>query len=292
MIKTRGDILNNRRKKRNKRILISCIVAVFVFSFFSLFISRNQTKIEKMFSNSIAVYEYYLIKKPISFVGDLFSEYNALKDVYQENKILKEKLNSYASVEANTDVLSSEIKKLKDLTKINYLPSEYKTKTAGVVTRDASNWNNEILLDVGSMGNVEEGMVVCDSQGMIGTISSVTEISATVSLLTTQNPTKQVPVMILNGNDTLYGLMDGYDVNRGYLSITLLSDVEKLEKNAKVYTSGLGGDGMSPKGIYIGTSKKLSVKSDGTTTKLYVKPAANFNDLSYVAVVKKVNSHE
>ena len=41
-----------------------------------------------MISDSVAVVEYYVIKKPIEFISNLFNEYNELKDVYDENKIL------------------------------------------------------------------------------------------------------------------------------------------------------------------------------------------------------------
>ena len=79
-------------------------------------------------------------------------------------------------------------------------------------------------------------MAVCDSKGMIGVVSHVTEISSTVSLLTSENPSNQIPVMIINGDQTIYGLLKNYDVNKKVLNITLLSGIDKLEKNAKVYT--------------------------------------------------------
>ena len=41
--------------------------------------SRTQWGIERMISDSIAVVEYYVIKKPIEFVSNLFNEYNELK---------------------------------------------------------------------------------------------------------------------------------------------------------------------------------------------------------------------
>ena len=88
-------------------------------------------------------------------------------------------------------------------------------------------------------------------------VSHVTEISSTVHL--SENPSNQIPVMIINGDQT---------------------------------TSGLGGDGKCPKGIYIGKAKKLVTQSDGTTMTLTVKMAAQFKDLSYVSVVKKVNGNE
>ena len=111
-------------------------------------------------------------------------------------------------------------------------------------------------------------------------------------MITSENPINQIPVMIKNGDQTIYGLLQNYDVNKGNLNITLLSGIDKLEKNAKVYTSGLGGDGKCPKGIYIGKAKKLVTQSDGTTITLTDKAAAQFEDLSYVSVVKKVNGSE
>lgn len=287
---TRGDYMNNRRKRRNKRIVIGVIVGVIFLSIIGFFVGRKQSRLEKTVSNSISMIEYYLVKKPLSFIGDIFNEYNDLKDVYDENKKLKTKLDSYANVEAENEILTTEIDKLKKVTEIDYLPSDYQTKVATVQTRDQTNWNDEITIDLGSMNNIQEGMVVCDSKGMIGIVSKVTEINSTVSLITSENPSNQIPVMVVNGDQVVYGLLENYNVNSQKLNVTLLSNIDKLEKDAKVYTSGLGGDGKSPKGIYIGKAKKLVTQTDGTTTTLTVTPAADMEDLSYVSVIKKVNN--
>lgn len=282
--------MNNRRKRRNKRIIIGVIVGVIFLSIIGFFVGRKQSRLEKTVSNSISMIEYYLVKKPLSFIGDIFNEYNDLKDVYDENKKLKTKLDSYANVEAENEILTTEIDKLKKVTEIDYLPSDYQTKVATVQTRDQTNWNDEITIDLGSMNNIQEGMVVCDSKGMIGIVSKVTEINSTVSLITSENPSSQIPVMVVNGDQVVYGLLENYNVNSQKLNVTLLSNIDKLEKDAKVYTSGLGGDGKSPKGIYIGKAKKLVTQTDGTTTTLTVTPAADMEDLSYVSVIKKVNN--
>lgn len=287
---TRGDYMNNRRKRRNKRIIIGVIVGVIFLSIIGFFVGRKQSRLEKTVSNSISMIEYYLVKKPLSFIGDIFNEYNDLKDVYDENKKLKTKLDSYANVEAENEILTTEIDKLKKVTEIDYLPSDYQTKVATVQTRDQTNWNDEITIDLGSMNDIQEGMVVCDSKGMIGIVSKVTEINSTVSLVTSENPSNQIPVMVVNGDQVVYGLLENYNVNSQKLNVTLLSNIDKLEKGAKVYTSGLGGDGKSPKGIYIGKAKKLVTQTDGTTTTLTVAPAADMEDLSYVSVIKKVNN--
>ena len=287
---TRGDYMNNRRKRRNKKIMIGVIVGVIFLSVIGFFVGRKQSRLEKTLSNSISMIEYYIVKKPLSFIGDIFNEYNDLKDVYDENKKLKTKLDSYANVEAENEILTTEIDKLKKITEIDYLPSDYQTKVATVQIRDQTNWNDEITIDLGSMNDIQEGMAVCDSKGMVGVVSKVTEISSTVSLITSENPSNQIPVMVVNGDQVVYGLLENYSVNSQKLNITLLSNIDKLEKGAKVYTSGLGGDGKSPKGIYIGKAKKLVTQTDGTTTTLMVTPAANMEDLSCVSVIKKVNN--
>ena len=283
-----GGNLNNRKKQRNKRIVLIITVAIVVFSTISLVFSRTQGGLERMVSDSIAAIEYYVVKKPVEFVSNLFSEYNELKDVYKENKILKAKLSSYASVEVNTDVLSKEIDELKKMLNIEYLPTDYNVKTTSFV-RESDDWNNEITIDLGSLAGVSKDMVVISSKGMIGKVTSVTEVTARVQLLTAENPTSALPIQVINGDQNVYGLLNRYDIESKCFEITLFSDVEKFEDNAKVITSGLGG--KAPKGIYIGTVESSIVSEDGTSKTIRVKPA-DFNDLSYVAVVFRSDSNE
>ena len=281
--------MNNRKKQRNKRIVLIITVAIVVFSTISLVFSRTQGGLERMVSDSIAAIEYYVVKKPVEFVSNLFSEYNELKDVYKENKILKAKLSSYASVEVNTDVLSKEIDELKKMLNIEYLPTDYNVKTTSFV-RESDDWNNEITIDLGSLAGVSKDMVVISSKGMIGKVTSVTEVTARVQLLTAENPTSALPIQVINGDQNVYGLLNRYDIESKCFEITLFSDVEKFEDNAKVITSGLGG--KAPKGIYIGPVESSIVTEDGTSKTIRVKPAADFNDLSYVAVVFRSDSNE
>lgn len=281
--------MNNRKRQRRKRIVVIITAVIIVFSTISLVFSRTQGGLERMISDSIGAIEYYVIKKPIDFVTDLFNEYNDLKDVYEENKILKAKLSSYASVEVNTDVLAKEIEELKKMLNIEHLPTEYNIKTASIV-RESSSWNNEVTIDLGSLAGISEDMVVISSQGMIGKVISVTEVTARVQLLTAENPVSSLPVQINNGEQTVYGLLNRYDIETKCFEITLFDDVDKFEENAQVITSGLGG--KAPKGIYVGTVEGTDVAEDGTSKTVRVKPAVDFNDLSYVAVVFRSDSNE
>lgn len=274
--------------KHNKRIIIVTIVIV-LFSIFTLFSTRNSSSIEVVLSDTIATLEYYCIKAPINFVTGLFEEYAELKDVYDENAKLKKQLEKMVRDQATNEVLSEELEQLKDITNIEWLPTDYNVKYATVISRDVSNWSNLLKIDLGKSSGVTENMAVISSKGIIGTISDVSETSSTVTLLSTEKNVSQLPVMILSGEDRLYGLLDNYDLEKKSYRIKLLSDVKEIQKGSIVVTSGLGGSGKCPKGILLGTVEEFSMKEEAIESICYVNPSVDFDDLSYLAVVQKVN---
>lgn len=287
----RGDILyknNKNGNKHNKRIVWMTIILI-LFSVATLLSSRSASRIEIIFKDTIANIEYYIIKAPIQYVSGLFQEYTEMKDVYEENQKLRKELDNFTRESANNDVLTSELNQLKELTEMDYLPTDYNVKYTKVIQRDPESWNNEVTIDLGKLSNVKEGMAVISAQGMIGSVTHVNEMSSTVSLLSNENPKSQLPVMIISGGEEYYGLLNRYDLTTKCYRITLLSDIETLEKDAKVFTSGLGGIGKSPRGILVGTVDDYTIGDDTTESVCMVKPSADFNSLNYVAVVQRVN---
>lgn len=275
---------NNDKLKKRKRVILITTISMVMFSTISLLIGRNPTRIEMMLRDSVSLIEYYVIKKPVSFVGDIFNQYYTLRDVYEENAILREKLDNYEIIESQNRALSGDFDKLKELTDIDYFKTDYKVKYAYVQSRPIDGWNQEVVINVGSIGGVEVGMAVMTSQGMIGLVTATSELSATVSLLTHERMVNSVPVQIHNGDELVYGLLDHYDVTTGRYEITLLDNIGALENDALVMTSGLGASNEA-QGLLIGTAIDIGTKEDGITTKVFVEPSAQFNDLRYVAVV-------
>lgn len=280
--------MNNKKNKNNRRIVMVTIVLV-LFSVATLVTSRSATTIEKVFKDTIANIEYYVIKAPIQYVGGIFDEYSELKSIYDRDAKVMEKLDGVAREAALNEVLADELDELKELTEIDYLPTDYNIKYAQVLSRDAESWSDQITINKGSMSGIKEGMGVVSSKGMIGTVTNVTEISSTVSLLCSENAKSQLPVMILSGEDKFYGLLNRYDLETGKYKITLLSDADKIEKDATVVTSGLGGVGKSPKGILLGTVDSFELGSDSSESICTVTPSADFNNINYLAIVQRVN---
>ncbi|MFV0394944.1 MAG: rod shape-determining protein MreC [Coprobacillaceae bacterium] len=283
---------NHDKQRKKKRIILITTVTIILFSTVSLLIGRSNTRIETMLRDSVSLIEYYVIKKPISFVGDIINEYNALKDVYEENAILKEKLDNYANIESNNQVLTDELNRFKEAAEMDHLPTEYQVKLAYIITRPIDGWDQEVQISLGSTGGVEEGMAVMSSAGMIGIVTSTTELSATVSLLTNKNMVNSIPVQIHNGEQIVNGLLENYNAEDGTYEISLFSKIETLEKEALVTTSGLGGDDKAPKGLLIGKATEVGIKEDGINQRVYVKPAAQFDDLNYVSVVLQLGTNE
>ena len=278
----------NRGSKHNKRIVIVTIVLI-SFSVITLLTNRSASKVETIFKDTVGAIEYYVIKAPMNFVKNVFNEYVEMKDVYEENKKWKQQADKLAREAALNEVLKKENQELRDLMGIDYLPTDFQVKNTSVIARNHDNWNNEVSIGLGSMSGIKTGMAVINSQGMVGTVTNVTEMSATVSLLSSENVVTQLPVMIINGDKTIYGLLNKYDIESKTYKVILLSDVEKIEPNSIVVTSGLGGKGKSPKGIYIGNVQKFVLANDASEAICDVIPAVDFNNLNHLSVVQRMD---
>ncbi len=283
--------MNKKRKVKKSTVVVGVVVAT-TLTIVSLVSSPVMTTFESIFRDSVAIVEYYIIKKPLELIGNVFTGYADMKDVYEENEILKNKLDSYEDIIARNELLEQEIVDLKNIMNIDHLRIDYKIQYAAVISRTISGWDNELLINFGSSDGAKTGMPVLDENGMIGVVGDVTELSSTVVLLTQENPVNKIPVQVNSGDEVVFGLLDGYDALNNVYEITLLDTIDQLEEDALVYTSGLGGEGSSPAGIYIGEADELNIRSDGTAIQLTVTPAVDYKDIRHVSIVTTVNTDE
>lgn len=280
-----------KKKTAQRKIIIVIVALILLSSFFSLIFNRKSTKIESIFKETFQTIEYYLVKRPIQYFVDLKDELYALADVYEENKLLKSALDDYSIVKSQNDALKQEINDLKELNGFTNIPTDYKVKKALVISRDIEAWNSKVLIDVGSSDQIEEGMIVISTQGMIGKVTSVNEFSATVTLLTSENYMAQVPVMIKkkDSEDFAYGVLTKFDVKKQNFVVDMLSD-EELDLEGIVLTSGTGG--ISPRGIVIGKVNEVIIPNDRLSPQVYVNASASFDDLKYVMILQRGGSNE
>ncbi len=213
-------------------------------------------------------YPYYLIKDIIFF---------PVKAIEKDVKL---------SDEVKEGIENEREKEREELLKLNDLSStltDFDSVKALVIERNRMYWFNTITLNKGSNSGIKEDMAVITGNGLIGRVSRVSKTTSEVKLLTTNDINNKISVMIKTSDDTIYGIMSGYDSDKNVLEVTGTNKIVEIEENSLVYTSGMGG--IFPSGILIG--KVVSVESDkyDVSKIINVEPSSNFNDFRFVNVL-------
>lgn len=270
---------------KNKRliILLSGIIILVALIGFSLR-ERDQLSWPEQFVKDTAGFAQMVFAKPAHLVSNLVENMRDLLQTYEENKILKERLDEYAQIKVKADRLEKENAELKALIDKEKDLASFTIHNASVIARDQDRWQETLTIDKGEVQGIKKDMAVITANGMIGKIKSVGKITSTVQLLSTVDRTNRTHVAIQSEHD-IYGLIEGFDVEKQQLIIKQIPAEEKVEKGMDVITSGLAN--VFPKGLYIGKIEKVEPDQYGLTQTAYVKPAANFYNLENVIVVER-----
>lgn len=282
--------MNKKRKKIEFRfvalgILIMVIVLVAVLSY-SLNTDKKLNTFESIVKDIVVEIQkvtYY----PFKGVGSMFSDYSRLKNVLEENKILKSNVEKYDLIKAENIELKKELADIKKELKVDYALSDYDYLNATVISRNAATWYNNLTIDKGSHNGIKEGMVVINSTGVIGKTTNVSTFSSDVRLITTTNSNNKISVRIVSGDKKLTGVINSYDYKTGYLEVEGISNTDNVSVGDLVYTSGLGG--VFPSGVLIGKVANISTDVYDLSKIINVIPAAKFEDINYVTILKRVD---
>jgi len=271
----------------NKRLillLLGVILLVALISF-SLRDRDNVSAPEQMIKDVVGAGQM-VFSVPAQFITGMFDNIDSLLNTYEENKYLKSRLEEFASVQAEVTDLRSENTELKTLVDKEADLRSYNPIQAQVVARNPDQWEEKMIINKGTGDGVSENMAVMTAQGLIGKVTLTTPNTATVELISTQNPNYRVSAMVIGGKKNVFGLIEGYDVERRELLLKRIDADIKLEKGQQVTSSGLGG--IFPKGIVIGEITEITIDEFGLTQLVYVKPAADFTLLNHVVIADRV----
>lgn len=215
-----------------------------------------------------------IITKPFLYFKDLlfYPSHAKAKDINLSNSFYDSIINS----------LIEDIDNLKKINNINLSISEFDVVNSTVIERNKEYWFNTLTINKGKIDGIEVDMAVVDSNGLIGRISMVTKNTSVVKLITTNDTKSKISAVILNKNEKIYGVINGYDSNNNLLFLTITSNI-KIEENSKVETTGMGG--VFPSGILIGNVYDVIKKDDGVTNVVRVKPTSNIEGDRYVSIL-------
>ncbi|MDO4963201.1 MAG: rod shape-determining protein MreC [bacterium] len=277
-----------RKKKNNTKYFI--LGGIVLFAVLLAITSNNisDSKDLNFFEKAIkdtGVYTQKIFYAPIKFVKDKLEVFNEKKDLYKKYTKLKEKVEKTDLYYAEIKDLQKEVTELKSVLGLNATLSEYTYVNATVVNRNVGYWYNNLTIDKGSKNGVKKGDAVIISNGLIGKVTSVSNFSSNVKLLSSDKISNKISVKIESDNDFLYGLLIGYDIENNIYKIEGITDSSKVKEGALVTTTGLTD--YFPSGLLIGRVSKIVKDEYDLNSIVEVTPSVDFKNISIVTVLNR-----
>lgn len=276
-----------RRNLRTKHILIMIIIVVIIilaiFSF-TLKEERQLNKFESLIKDSTTGIQR-VISAPFNWIFQKVDDYKELINIREKYQELLPEVDRIDSLTTENIELRKQLEAMKEELGIEYTINDYEFLNSTVISRNISYWYNTITIDKGTYNGVEVDMVVVNNDGLIGKVVSTTTFTSDVKLLTTSDTNNKISVAISNGSNKLYGLIKDYNYNNNYLEVEGISNTETVSIGDYVYTSGLGG--IFPSGILIGKVAEITTDEYDLAKIINISPIADFDDINYVAVLKR-----
>jgi rod shape-determining protein MreC len=150
-------------------------------------------------------------------------------------------------------------------------------KAAAVIGRDPSPFLHYVIINRGSNDGIRRGMPVVTNQGLVGRVDAVIGGASRVQLIT--DPSSLVSVFLQNaGADAI---MKG-SVS-GELTLEMLSQDIKIQKDDVVLTSGLGGE--YPPDLLVGQVSSVRKRESDLFQEATVQSVVDFSRLEIVLVI-------
>lgn len=264
-------------------ILLVCIIILVGLIGYSMSDRRSASWPEQFINDSVS-WVQSVFSKPAHFVAGFFENMNEMKNLYKENQILKSHLDEYAALQVEVNDLRKQNEELKGALGVRDNFYNYTVRAAMIIHRSPDRWNEFIGINKGAQDGIKENMAVMTSKGLIGKVHQVSQFSATIQLLTDQDRTNRISAFV-EGDETIYGFIEGIDMETGNLKFTKINIEAEMEEGQLVVTSGLGG--IFPAGLPIGEIVYYDTDEFGLTQTAYVKPSADFNRLDYVLIIER-----
>lgn len=269
----------------NRRLIVLLVCLIFLVGLigYSLSDQRNLSWPEQFVQDSVGTVQS-VFSRPAYLLSNSIDAVNDLRNVYQENQVLKSHLDEYASLQVELGELQRRNEELEAAFEMEEDLLDYSVRNAMVIHRSPDRWNELVGINQGAQHGIEEDMAVMTSEGLIGKIREVSQFSSSVQLLSDQDAANRISAMV-DADETVYGFMEGIDEESGHLRFTKIDVDVEIEEGQTVSTSGLGG--VFPDGLVIGEIVDVETDEFGLSQTALVEPSANFYHIDYVMVIER-----
>ena len=216
------------------------------------------------------------LKNKLSGNSTFFADINNLK---QENENLQKKNDELEQSLRELENIKTQNATLKEYLNLTEKYGEYKTIPGYVINKDISNYSKTIVINIGSEDGVKENMTVIGNEGLVGHVVSVTANTAKVQTIVDTASSISCSMSTTKDSIVCKGTLDEESALK---AIYLPTDANIIQGDS-IETSGLGG--IYPKGIHVGTIKKVSNSKNMTDRYAIVETAVDFSKLDTVLVI-------
>lgn len=267
---------------KNKRSgIVGIIITIVVLVLIVIFSNReaNTTFIENIANKLVMPVQNGLtyLKNKVSGNSTFFTDINNLKT---ENKELQEKNSQLEQSLRELENIKTENETLKEYLNLTEKYGEYKTMPAYIINKDISNYSKTIIINVGKNDGIKENMTVIADEGLVGYVISVTDTTSKVRTII--DTSSSISCLMSTNKDSIVckGTLD----NSTELKAMYIPTDANLVQGDSIDTSGLGG--IYPKGIHVGTIKKIVTTQNITDRYAIIETAVDFDKLNTVLVIK------
>lgn len=274
----------------NRRLVFIVVVLVLVFGLMGGSVAlrnrRSTPPLIQQFGNDVIGMVDGVVAYPANAVQGGVGSFSDLLNTYSENRELKSQVSELAQAKVRNKTLARENAELKSELKLKHSMTDYSTISAAVITRSPSSWQKQLVINKGQTSGIRKNMPVMSSGGLVGRVSEVNKTNSKVELLSnTGEGSNRFAIQVDGtGGKTINGIITGYDSDTNRLIMGQVTSKAKVKKNSKITTSGMGG--VTPKGLYVGKVDSVGKDDYGLAQKIYIKPAANFNNVNVVTVAE------
>ena len=254
-------------KKSNKQQF--SLLVLILFSIVLIFLSNLNfvgIKYIKLGVNEATYRLSAIASYPEKKINESFLFLSEYLNVYEENQILKNKIDELNSENLNYIFLENENKKLKEII------GENTALSGGVLSRvlidKDGKYLKSIVLNKGSKDGIKIGMVVLEKSYLVGQVIEVNYTTSRAILISDLN--SNIPVVIEPGG--FQSILSGTGKDYGIIKYSKKKLI--LDEDAIVYTSGSGGNFRA--GLPIG---KINNEIENLAVQF-------FSDLSQLSFVK------
>ncbi len=257
-----------KKKDKQKFSLISLIILSIVIIILSN-LNFKPIQLVKLGINEVIYRSSYISSIPENKIKEVTSKFKSHLELYENHQSKLIQIENSNEIKVLNNILITENKRLRELIDESINSEEI---FARVIIDRESPYLKSIVLNRGSKDNVKIGMAIMDRNYLVGQIIEVNYSNSRALLLSDLN--SKIPVIIQP--PFLQAVASGTGKNYGIIEYTKDEYKEnQIEKEAVVYTSGLGG--IFKPGIPVG---KITNNSEQLTF------FSDFGQLSFVKIVE------